>query len=67
MNRPVIDEFIDLLLKDPHGTMQTVQLKLSATDFELRLLQADPLKEQHVEGESFPIRTGERSNGGCGW
>ena len=61
----LVSDFIALLERRPLETMQAVQLRLSTSDFELRLLHADPLKEfengWEKDHKPFPINAGERS------
>jgi len=58
-----IDDFIELLMKNPDEVMARVRLRLSMTDMELKLLRSDPLRIYEAGWErehSFPIHTGER-------
>ncbi len=51
-----------MLIKAPELTMKAVQLRLSATDFELTLKKADPLKHfEHPDPYQFPLETAQRS------
>lgn len=62
-HKEVVDEFVKLLLEAPEFTMTAVALRLSATDYELKLLHADPLKQHYVEAErqeQFPFATAEK-------
>ncbi len=73
-NVAVVNAFVDTLLEAPDLTMQAVALRLSATNFELKLLRCDlagrlerdcwnpPAGFEFDEGgiASFPIKTGER-------
>jgi len=68
-NTELVNAFVDALLKAPDLTMQAIQIRLSATDYELRLLKADPCKTHHEKrephgyqfnGELFPLHTGEK-------
>lgn len=62
-NKEVVDAFIIVLLDAPDLTMHEVSLRLSATDYELRLLKADPLKALEKDWEElplFPLNTGEK-------
>ena len=63
MKAEAIEAFLDELLKKPDEVMQAIQLRLAHTDFELKLLKADPLRiyEKSWEQPAFPIRTGERN------
>ena len=64
-NIEIVDKFVETLLQSPAMTMQAVQLRLSATDYELVLKHADPCKMHHEAKERpFPIQTGERSRNG---
>jgi hypothetical protein len=63
-NTEVVNAFVDVLLRDPDPTMHAVALRLSATDYEMKLLHADPCKvhwEAKGQGELFPMHTGERN------
>ncbi len=46
-NIEIVDLFVETLLANPHLTIQAVQLRLSATDYEIKLLKGDPLKQYH--------------------
>ncbi len=67
-NEQVCVEFVKVLLESPLTTMQCIQMRLSATNYELRLLRADPLKEYEekwdemhsAERGAFPLQCGER-------
>lgn len=59
----MVNTFVDELLRNPDLVMQAVALRLSATDLELKLLRADPLRHHYVEAErqeQFPYETAER-------
>ncbi len=65
-NKEVCDAFVDALLLSPDLTMQAVALRLSATDYELKLLKADPCKahwekKDHPDPYMFPMVTGQRN------
>lgn len=60
-NIQIVDQFVETLLANPECTMKAVQLRLSATDYELKLLHSDPLKpyEKEWEGNHQPEKTGK--------
>ncbi len=70
-NREIVDQFIDTLLSNPEQTMTCVRVRLSCSDYELRLLKSDPLKAVREEGDKarlrdqhmymFPLETGQKS------
>lgn len=63
-NLDVVHQFVETLLASPELTMRAVQLRLSASDYELVLKKADPLKHfevEHADPYQFPFMTGERS------
>ena len=60
----MVTDFVELLLRRPHETMLAIQLRLAYTDYELKLLEANPLKSLEKDWEPFPIKTAERSFGG---
>lgn len=71
-NAEVCNLFISVLMDSPDLTMQQVALRLSATNYELRLLKADPLAPYEKQWERqheldaannrslFPMETGAR-------
>lgn len=46
-NVELVNTFVEVLLRNPEMTMQAVALRLSATDYELKLLQADPCRRHY--------------------
>lgn len=59
-NQDAVNTFINLLLESPDLVMQAVQLRLSATDYELVLKKTDPLKHFEQEKPMFPFATAEK-------
>lgn len=62
-NIDLVNEFCRVLLESPMTTMQAVTLRLSMTDYELKLLKADPCKEHYLARDAqkhFPFATGEK-------
>lgn len=65
-NAETVDAFVQVLLRAPGHTMQAVSARLAHTDYELKLLKADPLRDcghgpvpAHLY--QFPMETAERS------
>lgn len=50
-NLEICNEFTRILLESPDHVLQAVQLRLSATDYELKLLKADPCRMHHEKNE----------------
>lgn len=65
-NTQLVNEFVSRLIEAPDLMMQAVALRLSATDYELKLLKADPCKA-HYDGDKtqrvFSFEIGERRSG----
>lgn len=60
-NLDLVNAFVARLLEAPDLTMQAVQLRLSATDYELVLKKADPLKHfEHPDPYQFPLMTAQK-------
>ena len=62
-NTEVVNAFIEVLLKAPELTIQAVQMRLSTTRYEIKLLKAEPYKEadtQETHLYQFPFMTGEK-------
>ncbi len=61
-NAEVVAAFVETLLHSPDLTMQAVQVRLSCTDYELKLLKSDPCR-MHYDArdaqQQFPFQTGQ--------
>ena len=65
-NVEIVDKFVETLLADPECTMTAVALRLSVTDYELRLLKSDPCKmhyETRDAQKEFQFETAEKGGG----
>lgn len=62
-NIEIVEKFVETFLQNPEMTMTAVALRLSATDYELKLLKADPCKMHYIARdaqEQFPFATAQK-------
>ena len=59
-NADVVRRFVEVLLQSPELTMEAVRVQMKCSDYELKLLKADPLKSWHSVQCQFPMSTGQK-------
>ncbi len=62
-NCEMVNAFVDELLRNPDLVMECVALRLSATEYELKLLRADPLRhfvDEREPQQEFPFSVAQK-------